>query len=357
MADEAIRAAREATMRQLGISQRERRGYSVTAALLALSKPGTKCYETDVSEELARKTGRKGITNNSILIPSGINLTRDMSVGSASAGGYLVGSANVGGSFIDMLRPALLASELGATFMGGLRGDVAIPKQTAAGTAYWLPDETTAITESTPTIGQMNLTPKNVGAYTEFSRQLLMQSDPSVDLFIVNDLVHKVSEAIDAAVFAGTGTGGQPYGVANASGLGSVAAGTFDYAKALEFVVDVASANALNQEACAYVTTPTIAQAAIQRQEVSGTYSPVWKGNIREGRVAGLRARTSTNVTAGTVFFGDWSQVVIGEWGVIEVALNPYADFKSGTLAIRVMHSVDIGIRQPGAFSMGTSIT
>lgn len=360
LADEAIRAARAASMRQLGISDGERRTFSLARAIAGLVEPRLRGYEHEVSQQLSARTGRKAATNNSVLIPTDMGLIgqqRDMSAATDYAGGYLVGTTNPGSSFIDLLRPELLISQLGATFMGGLRGDATIPRLAAGATANWLTNEATFIPESNQTIGQLALTPKNVGAYTEFSRQLLLQSTPSVDALIANDLTKVVAQTIDAAVFAGTGTAGQPTGIGGTSGIGAVASGTLDYAKVLEFLVDVAGANALSPKTTAFVTTPALCLALKQRHEVSGTYSPLWVGNVREGQMAGAPARTSANITAGTVFCGDWSQVVIGEWGVLEVAVNPFADFKTGIIGLRVMHTVDVGVRQPGAFSMGVSMT
>jgi len=359
-ARDAYQANVERMYTQLGISNKERRVFSIARAITGLNEPRQRGYEWEVAEQTVKASGYRAKTNNSLVLPTGLGLIdqrRDLTALSDSNGGYLIGTGNIGGSFIDMLRPELVSSQIGATFLTGLKGDVAIPKQTAAATAYWLTNESTSITESQITLGQLPLTPKTVGAYSEFSRQLLLQSDPAADWIIANDLTKVVAQAVDAAVFAGTGINGQPLGVEGTSGIGAIASGALTYAKALEFLTNVATANALNVETCAFVTTPTIAIAALQRQRFTGTDSPVWEGNTRAGKICGVTARSTANVATGHVLFGDWSDVVIGEWGVLELAANPYADFKAGITGVRCMYSVDIGVRRPGVFALGTGMS
>ena len=85
--------------------------------------------------------------------------------------------------------------------------------------------------------------------------------------------------------------------------------------------------------------------------------SPLWVGSVLDGQMAGYRATTTTAVTAGSMTFGDFSQVVIGEWGMLEIALNPYASFTAAITGVRAIQSIDVGIRQAAAFSRATSIT
>jgi hypothetical protein len=57
------------------------------------------------------------------------------------------------------------------------------------------------------------------------------------------------------------------------------------------------------------------------------------------------------------MLYGDWDQVVIAEWGVLQVEVNPYANFQAGIIGVRAMVSVDVGLRYAAAFSLATSIT
>lgn len=337
----------------LGLSEKEARNFSVLRAIHALTSGDWKNagFERECHDALTKRLGES--KNGGVYVPYEVQ-KRDMST-AANGGGYLVATDNLGGSFIDLLRNRTVVGQLGAVMLSGLKGNVTIPKQTAAGTAYWLANEATAITESNQTIGQLALSPKNLGAYTEISRQLMMQSSPAADQLVMNDLARVMAIAIDSAALSGNGSGA-PVGIINTSGIGSVTGTSIDYAKVLEFQTDVASANALAANS-AYVTTPAVASLLAQRQRFSSTDTPLWQGNVLDGQVSGFRAMASNQMASGTMLFGDFSQVVIGEWGVLELALNPYAGFTSGIVGIRAFQTCDVGIRQAGAFSYASSIT
>lgn len=353
--NEAAQEARRATLQQLGISNREAREYSLSRALLGLADGRFSGYEKECSEQLNRQ-GHQTRTNSAFLVPTGMVLARDLNVQSSAAGGYLVGTQNM--SFIDLLRSNLICAQMGATVLPGLRENITVPKLSAGATAHWLANDSTAITESTQTLGQVSLTPKNVGAYTEVSRQLLMQSNPAADWVIANDLAKTVAQAIDAAAINGSGASGQPTGVLNVAGIGSVTGTSLAYAGILEFMSDTIGQNALiNPESAGFVTTPTVSALLMNRQKVASTFSPIWQGNVRGGTIDGMRAMSSTAVPAGTMLFADWSSLLIGEWGILEIESNPYANFAAGIVGVRAIQTIDVAVRYPQSFSAATSIT
>lgn len=342
---------------QVGLTNAEAQRYSVLRAVRAMvdrdwSNAG---FEREVHQAICKRAGVSEAPNGGFYMPYEVQ-KRDLTAGTPSAGGYLVATDNLGGSFIDLLRNRTLLARLGATMLTGLQGNVTIPKLTAGGTAYWLTNEATAITESNQTLGQLALSPKNVGAYTEVSRQLMMQSSPAADAMIMNDLAKVLGIAIDLAGFEGSGASGQPTGISATAGIGSVTGTSLAYAGVVEFQTDVAGSNALAQN-CAYVTTPAVAALLKQRVKVASTFSPIWEGNILDGNVDGFSAASTLQLTAASMVFGDFSQCVIGEWGMLELALNPFANFAAAISGIRAIQTVDVGVRYAGAFSRATSIT
>ncbi len=341
----------------LGLSNKEAQRYSVLRAMRGLVDKDWKHapFERECHEAILKRAGVNEAPNNGIYVPVEIQ-KRDMTSAGASGSNYLVPTDNLAGSFIDLLRNRALVARLGATMLPGLSGNVTIPKQTAAGTAYWLTNEATAITESQPTIGQLALTPKNIGAYTEISRQLMLQNSPAADALVMNDIAKVIAIGIDLAAFEGSGASGQPTGISNTAGIGSVTGTSIALAGIVEFQTDVAGSNALAGN-CAYVTTPTVAGLLAQRQRFSSTDTPIWEGNILDGKVMGFTAASTLQLTAASMIFGDFSQVVIGEWGMLELALNPYANFTAAISGIRGIQTVDVGVRVAGAFSRATSIT
>lgn len=372
-------------VRDINMSDKEVRSYSLMRAVRAMvegdwSKAG---FEREMSQNFIAKNGVIPSSERSFFIPHEVQtrlmipaqlramarsnphgvealvrqmMARDLTSGTGNAGGFLVATDNLAGSFIDLLRARALVMQLGARTLPGLQGNVTIPRQTAAATAYWLANEATAITESQLTLGQLSLTPKTVGAYTELSRLLMLQSSPAADMLAMEDLVRVIALAVDAAALNGSGASGQPTGIIGTAGIGSVTGTSLAYAGIVEFQTDVAGANALTTE-CAYVTTPTIAGTLKTRQRFASTDTPLWQGNILDGTVEGFRASSTTQMPSAALLFGDFSQVIVAEWGTLEIDMSPYANFPAGISGIRAMATIDIGVRVAGGFSYASSIT
>jgi HK97 family phage major capsid protein len=351
----AARSKEDASKSKLDMSKKDLKGYSIMRAINAvLNKNWNGAgLELEASQEISRRIGRT-VNEHTFFVPLDVQ-QRDLIVGTSTMGGYLVSTGNVG--FIELLRNRSVLFNMGATRLSGLQGSVAVPRQTAPGTGFWLATEATAATESQMVIGQMTLTPKNVGAYTEISRQLLLQGSPDAEGLVMSDLAAVIALAVDSAGLTGTGAP-QPQGIVGTAGLGGVTitTGTVTYANVLEFQTDAATANALTP-ASGYVTTPAIAAILKQKARFSNTDTPIWQGNVLDGNIEGIRAMTSNQVTAGQLLMGDFSKVVIAEWGTLEVEANPYANFAAGIVGVRAFYTCDVGVRYPGAFSLGTGIT
>jgi HK97 family phage major capsid protein len=353
----AMTAAQTTQVTQLDLSKKDVRNFSVFKAIGALRSGNWKGaeFEFECHAEILKRTGLPEAVHGGFYMPIDIQ-RRDLTVAAPTGGGNLVATNLLPSSFIDLLRARSVLAALGATMLPGLVGNVAIPKLTGAATAYWLTTEATAITESQQTIGQLTMAPKTVGAYTELSRLLMMQSTPAAESLVMNDFAKQLALAIDLAGLEGPGTGGEPTGISATSGIGSVTGTTLGIAGITEFQTDVAASNALSVNS-AYLTTPAVAGLLAQRQRFSSTDTPLWVGNILDGTVAGFKATTTTQMTAASMIFGDFSQVVIGEWGMLEIALNTAANFPAAITGIRALQSVDVGVRQAVAFSRAVSIT
>lgn len=279
---------------------------------------------------------------------------RALDVATPASAGYLVGTNNQG--FIEMLRNRAVVFRMGARRLGGLVGNVTVPRQTGAATAQWLDGEADELTETLQVLSQLSLAPKTVGAYTEISRQLMLQSSPDVESMVMADLAAVTALAVDKAALEGTGADGQPTGISATSGIGAVTGTSLAYAGILEFQTDVASANVTPARG-GYATTPAVAALLKQRVKFSGTASPLWEGNIWDGEIEGFPAMSSNQLAAATMVFGDWESLVVAEWGVLEIEINPFANFQAGITGVRAMYSVDVGVRRAAAFSRASSIT
>ena len=344
IADDILRIKDErskASPAVLGLTPKETQRFSIVRAINAVvARDWTKAgFEAEVSRTAAQRMGKN--------------------LGTAANGGYLVGTDNQAASFIDLLRNRSVAYRLGARTLSGLQGSVTIPTQATAGAVGWLLENGTA-TANELTFGQKTLSPKTVGGYMELSRQLMMQSSPDAEALVNADLAAIVALKVDAAVLAGTSTDSSvPLGIRYTSGLGTAnpTSGTdFVYKDAIRFQSTVATANALFDN-FAYVTHPAVAAVCMGKPRFTNSDTPVWEGALLDGMMVGKRAMSSVQITSGTILGGDFSQVVIGEWGSLEIEANPYANFQAGITGVRAFYTCDTLVRYGAAFAIGTGIT
>ena len=335
----------------VGLSDQETRNFSFVKALNYLSNPGDQtarreaAFEIEVGEAAAKKYER---SSNGIVIPNEV-LRRDLVVGTPTAGGDLVDDVLLAGSFIDLLRNRLAISQAGATMLTGLQGNVSIPRQTSAATAYWV-GENAAPTESQQAIDQVNMTPKTVGAFVDYSRRLLLQSSVDVEGMVRNDLARVIALEIDRAAIYGTGSSNQPLGLTNTSGIGSetlTGVGTFTELIAME--TDVAAANA-DAGSLRYIINATT------RGGLKGAKKDAGSGEFvfADGEINGYPAIVSNQLLNNDALFGDFSMFIMGMWSGLDLTVDPYAGATAGTVRVIALQDVDFAVKQPGAFCFAT---
>jgi len=353
----------------VGMSVKEAKGYSIFRAIRAMKFGGNNpkfieeaSFEIECSRTVAKQLGRE-LTSN-ILVPGEV-LTRPLGAEAASRamatqpgskGGYLVNVENMG--FIDILRNRSVALAMGARNLSGLVGNVTFARQTGKGTVTWQGGDGTSVTATDQALGQLSMTPKTAIAITDVSEQLLRQSTPSAEQFVMADLAADIAiDGVDAVVIKGTG-GAQPIGIENTSGITSGQdAASATYAKILAFVSTAGGANAIRGNP-GWVTTTAGAARLMQVQRFTSTDTPLWTGNMLDGELVGFKAMSSEQLTAAHLIFGSWNEVIIGDWGVLELAMdNGGTRFNQAQVGIRAMWMVDVLIRYPQAFICSSNLS
>lgn len=342
----------------IGMSRSEVKRYSLSRVLSSLTQsPGhrERTFEWEVHDELVRLHGEPD-SGGAAYLPADVfqqYAGRDLTVASFSGGGALVETGNYAG-FVELVRPRSVALTLGAETLEGLRGNLTLPRIAAGVPITWLNTESMQGTEGQPSLGSIAFTPKTAMAYTEFSRQLLLQSNPSVNRVLANDLLRATAAAVDVAVLNGSGTSGQPLGILNTPGIGSFSGTSLALTGALGAQTDVGDNLS---PACGYATTREVAAVLAAREKFTGNGDALWTGNLYEGQLAGYRSMTSGNMPIGAMLFGDWPSVLVATWGTLSVEINPFANFPVGIVAARVMHSLDVGVRRLSAFTAASAVT
>lgn len=345
----------------IGMNDSEIQRFSLMRAIAAMLPTATQAerdaakFEFECSEEAQRQYGRKA---QGILIPADV-LNRAFNAGGAAntptgaiTGANLVDTDFRADAFIEMLRNRTTIMRLART-LPGLVGNVEIPKQIGASTAYWLGEHEDA-KETTPVIGQLDLTPHTVGAYTDITRKLLLQSSIDVERLVWNDLGAAIAQKIDYTAYYGSGVDKEPLGLLNVDGINAVdfAAANPTFAELVAMETAIATDNA-DVNSMAYVMNAAMrGYAKTTPRYGAGTESTIWEpGNT----VNGYRTEITNQLTAGDVVFGNFDDFLIGLWGGLDITVDPYSLSKSGGLRIVAFQDVDFAVRRTESFAYGSA--
>jgi len=347
---------------EVGLSKKEQRNYSLAKGIKAMISgnwDGAE-LEKEASEEIAKRSGKNA---RGIFVPSDANFyKRDLTQGTASAGGNTVATDLLAGSYVDALRARSLVRSAGATVLSGLVGDVAIPATNAVTTAYWVA-ENSAATEGAPTFRQITMNPKTVSAYVDVSRHLLHQSAVAIESILRQDLINGLATAVDKGALQGSGSSNQPTGILNQSGIGSVAIGTNGGAGTYTSVVntwkEVSTDNA-DLGALSWFTTPIQVSRFMTTAKVSSTDSQMImndKVNLLGYKVNSTKnmpddlTKGSSSSNCSALLFGNFNDLIIGEWGNLDVTVDPYSLSTLGATRIASFYDIDIAVRHAESFA------
>ena len=349
------------------MTEKERGQYSLLRAInAAANKDWSKAgLEREVSETLAKQYGREA---RGFYVPSNISWEmpnhgrRDLTVASTTGGAKLKGTDQRGDLFIDALRAELVTGQLGATVLTGLQGDVDIPRLNAKTTTAFMTAEGTAVTEGAPTFNQVQLAPKTVSGWVDISRRLRIQSDPSVEQIIRNDIIQQIAASIDDAAIEG-GQTGAPSGIIQGSSVAVVAGGTNGaaptYANTIDLVKEVAVDNGL-RGSLAYLTSPACWAKLRKTAKVSSTDSVMIldDDNILNGYPLLQSSLCPSDLTKGSgsslsaIFFGNWNDLLIAFWSGVDIVVDTASLSTSGGLRLAFFQDCDVGLRHDESFAV-----
>ncbi len=264
--------------------------------------------------------------------------------------------------YLDLLRDNLVAERLGATVLTVGPGTHDVPKAATGSQAFWL-GEDDSITESTPTFTDVNLTPKTVGARTSWTRRAMINAVPDMEQLMRRDLAVTLANAIDIAAIVGDGTGNQPTGILNQSGVGTADMSTPTWGGVLGMVTDVEQANAL-RGSLGFAMNPETKRILMSTVRVSSTDSRFIMETTDRlvgfpvGVTAALPGDPGDSPSSGVLVFGDWSSLLIAYWTGVDILVNPFeaTAFQKGRVLIRVMRDLDVQIRYSASFSYADNV-
>lgn len=317
--------------------------------------------EKEMAEEAKREAANIGVQLQGVGIPHVVLSNKRAAAGQnvtvPAEGGYLVQEESL--VYVDALRAKLILNELGVTFLTGLVGNLPLVKG-GQFSAQWL-DENGVMTEGEKVaFSKYLLSPKRVALMGAYSKQLFLQGSIDIENYIVNELTTAHAKALNEAMINGSGASGQPKGILNLDGIGSVVGGengaVLDWKKVVGLETAVAVENA-DLGSLAYLTNSKVRGAMKTTEKSQGTARFLMEG----GEVNGYKTvvtnlvpadiKKGTGVDLSAMIFGNFSDVVLAQWGGLDFIIDPYTLAKSGDIKIVANAFHDLGYKHEKSFA------
>jgi HK97 family phage major capsid protein len=225
--------------------------------------------------------------------------------------------------------------------MTGLQGMVAIPRQSGGATTYHVA-ESGSITESQLTVDQVTMQPRTIGALTDYSRRLLLQSSVDVENLVRRDLAQQIAIEVENQAINGTGVGSYPLGFLNVTGI-NTESGVTTFADYVNAEAALSTDNALFGN-LGYMMNSALRGTLKTTEKASNTAQFVYES---DNTINGYNAYVSNSMPANTAVFANFSDIMIGFWSGLDIMVDPYTGSASGTVRVVAMQDYDVAIRHP----------
>lgn len=241
---------------------------------------------------------------------------------------------------LNILSPLMgksILAEAGATFLTGLVGNISIPTYTGS-TCGWK-GELEAADNGKGTFSSVELSPKRLTSYIDISKQFLTQDSVGAEEMLRADIVNSLVAKLEQTIFGdAAGDNTKPAGIFN--GAGVVAPSYQGVCEAEAAVTDYSGEKR-------FVMSPT-AKSAFKQATISGTKSDL-RLLLEDGEVDGYPVSDSSNVVAGGYAFGDFSELVVAQWGGIDIVVDPYTLATKNAIRLVINAYFDAKVRRDGA--------
>ena len=240
-------------------------------------------------------------------------------------------------NILEPLRGKSILAEAGATFLTGLVGNISIPNYTGS-TCGWK-GELEAADNGKGTFGSVELSPKRLTAYIDISKQFLTQDSVGAEEMLRSDIVNALIAKLEQTIFGdAVGDTTKPAGIFNGA---EVVAPSYAGVCAAE----AALTDYLGDKR--FVMSPT-AKSSFKQTTISGEKSDL-RLLMQGNEVDGYPVSASSNVVAGGYAFGDFSELVVAQWGGIDIVVDPYTLATKNAIRLVINAFFDAKVRREGA--------
>lgn len=241
---------------------------------------------------------------------------------------------------LNILGPLMdksILAEAGATFLTGLVGNISIPTYTGS-TCGWK-GELEAADNGKGNFGSVELSPKRLTAYIDISKQFLAQDSVGAEEMLRADIVNALVSKLESTIFGdAVGDNTKPAGLFNGAEV---------VAPSYQAVCDAEAAVKDYSGEKRFVMGPS-AKSAFKQATISGAKSDL-RLLLEDGEVDGYPVSDSSNVVAGGYAFGDFGELVVAQWGGIDIVVDPYTLATKNAIRLVINAYFDAKVRRDGA--------
>lgn len=243
-------------------------------------------------------------------------------------------------SILGPLRSAMVLSQAGATYLTGLVGDIAIPFYSGSNCG-WKGEVVTA-DDGKGSFSEITMKPKRLTAFIDVSMQFLIQDSVGAEELLRRDIIAALAEKLEKTILGNeAGSDTKPAGIFN-----GVTADTANLTYADVVGLEAALENNNITGALTYVVSPAAKATLRTTAKDTGSGRFVMEG----GEVEGIRVLSSSAVTSKGVLLGDFRELVIGQWGGIDLTIDTVTKATEGMVRIVINAFFDAKVRRPAAF-------
>lgn len=349
----------------IGLTASETRDFSVMRLTRALTRGASRAdmdaarFELEACEEASNMSENRA--NNGFSMPAEVMrnfvtsemmrelghvpMQRTLLAGTDTA---MIPTDHLASSFIELLRSSVVTMRAGARTLTGLSGNVDIPRMATSAGATWISAEHGDSTDGEPTFDTVSMTPHDLSVSVPISRRMRQQSSPAIEGLVRMDIVQAMALALDLAALEGSGSSGQPEGILNVTGVNkptAFAAADPTWAEVVAMETAVADDNAL-QGSMAYISRTNMRGALKTTKKDAGSGLFVAEGNMLNG----YDYLTTNQITDGNMYFGNFSELLMGMWGGLDLVFDDATLAAKNGLYIRAFQTVDLAVRHPVSF-------
>ncbi len=295
---------------------------------------------------LAPLNGGNRQRDNAISVQGGPGYTGD--------GGNVIANTLLASAFIEILRHKCVIMQLGMQ-LGGLIGNFEIPKMTSSQYGGgWIGEDSVAPNTQVD-FGQIPLMVKTAAAYAYITRKMLTQPSIGVEALVRNDIAKKLAQLIDLAGYYGTGNANDPVGLKNTNGINAVqfAGAQPTYLELVNMETRIALDDA-DVDTMAYVANAAFRGYAKGTLKFPAAAIPQGGTIWEPGKtVNGYNCPITNQVVTGDLFFGNFSDLIIGMWGGLEILADPYTKSTQGGVIVSAFQDTNFVVRRVQSFCYG----